>query len=67
MSMSSTTRNVIVSLAIAAVFIWLAVDNVEGEELAEALGKFDPWYLTPAVLINSSFRPWKKRKPSASK
>ena len=50
--MSSTTRNVLLSLGIAAAFLFLAFRSVSLDELGGALAKFDPWYLIPAVLIS---------------
>lgn len=50
--MSATTRNVLVSLGIAGVFLFLAFRSVSLGELGDALAKFDPWYLVPAVAIS---------------
>lgn len=50
--MSSTTRNVLVSLGIAAVFLYLAFRSVSLDELGDAFAKFNAWYLIPAVLIS---------------
>ncbi len=52
MNMSSTIRNILVSLGIAAAFLFLAFGSVSLDELGGALAKFDPWYLIPAVLIS---------------
>ena len=50
--MSSTVRNVLVSLAIAAVFLFLAFRSVSLEELRGSFARFDAWWLIPAVVIS---------------
>lgn len=50
--MTSTTRNVLVSLGIAAGFLYLAFRSVSLDELGNALANFNAWYLFPAVLIS---------------
>ncbi len=60
--MSSTTRNVLVSLGFAGLFLFLAFRSVSLEELGGALARFDPWYIVPAVVISfllQIFRSWR--------
>ena len=62
MTMSKTTLNVLVSLGIAAVFMYLAFRSVSWDEIATALAKFDTAYLLPAIVVSlliQVFRAWR--------
>ena len=50
--MSSTARNIVLSLLVAVVFLYLAFRNVALGDLGDALGRFHAWWLIPAIAIS---------------
>ncbi|HYD50633.1 MAG TPA: lysylphosphatidylglycerol synthase transmembrane domain-containing protein [Terriglobales bacterium] len=59
---SQTVRNILISVAVGALFLFLAFRNVELEQLGAAFERFDITYLVPALLISlllQVFRAWR--------
>jgi len=56
------TSNLVASLVLGGLCLWLASRKVEGSELLGAFSGFNFWYLIPAVLISLAiqvFRAWR--------
>lgn len=59
---AQTIRNTLISLAVGALFLYLAFRNVPFDDLATALRQFNPWYLFPAIgvsLLMQVMRAWR--------
>ncbi|HUI26262.1 MAG TPA: lysylphosphatidylglycerol synthase transmembrane domain-containing protein, partial [Candidatus Kryptonia bacterium] len=57
-----TLRNVVLSLAVSALFLYLAFRNVPLHDLGAALRRFDPRWLAPAFALSillQIFRAWR--------
>lgn len=55
-------RNLLISLLVAGLFLFLAFRNVKLDELGQALGRFHPAWLVPAIAISlllQVFRAWR--------
>lgn len=59
---AQTLRNVLISVVVGALFLFLAFRNVAFDQLGEALGRFHLGYLAPAIAISlllQVFRAWR--------
>jgi len=59
---AQTIRNTLISLAVGALFLYLAFRNVPLDDLGVALRQFNLWYLLPAVAVSLTmqvFRAWR--------
>jgi uncharacterized protein (TIRG00374 family) len=59
---AQTLRNVVLSLLLGALFLYLSFRNVAWDDLRQAFEQFDPFWLGPAILISlllQFFRAWR--------